>query len=279
MAMLSLALSSRPLTFLRPSRRKPTLHRLLLPKPLATATASASALTPLTPRFDPNSTSGPDPDPTPLFLRPANHPVPAAALDAFRHRAAALVPPSAPHLHHHLRWLLADAIAAGDPSSSDTALLRAPLDDLEDMWQQHVGCRRPFQYVVGNEHWRDLVVAVRDGVLIPRPETEAVVDMVRKVDGFADGWWADLGTGSGAIAVAVARELGPQGKVFAVDVSEVAVEVTRLNVQRYGVQTNGNKQSEFLVDLIRTKWSSSFHSVEAVLDFAEIKRFVTGYRR
>ena len=44
-------------------------------------------------------------------------------------------------------------------------------------------------------------------------------------------------------------------------------------------QTNGNKQSEFLVDLISTKWSSSFHNVEAVLDFAGIKRFVTGYRR
>uniref|UniRef100_K3Z9C5 Methyltransferase domain-containing protein n=2 Tax=Setaria TaxID=4554 RepID=K3Z9C5_SETIT len=229
------------------------------------------------------------------------------------------------------------------------------------MWARHVRDRRPFQYVVGNEHWRDLVVAVRDGVLIPRPETEAVVDMVRNVEGFADGWWADLGTGSGAIAVAVARELGPEGKVFAVDVSEVAIEVARLNVQRYGMQdkveirhgswfepledvkgklmgvisnppyiptddlprlqpevgwhepklaldggkdglehllhlceglssvlkpggffvfeTNGNKQSEFLVDLISTKWSSSFHNVEAVLDFAEIKRFVTGYRR
>jgi hypothetical protein len=44
-------------------------------------------------------------------------------------------------------------------------------------------------------------------------------------------------------------------------------------------QTNGNKQSEFLVDFISTKWSSSFRNVEAVLDFADIKRFVRGYRR
>jgi len=64
------------------------------------------------------------------------------------------------------------------------------------------------------------------------------VDIVREVEGFADGWWADLGTGSGAIAVAVARELGAQGRVFAVDVSEVAVEVATLNVQRYGVQVS-----------------------------------------
>ncbi|KAG2622120.1 hypothetical protein PVAP13_3NG283100 [Panicum virgatum] len=223
--MATLSLSSRPLTFLRPNRTKRPLRRLLRPKPLASSSASASALTPPTPRLDPTDT----PDPTTLFLRPASHPAPAAALAAFRRRAAALVPPSAPHL----RWLL--AAAAADPSS-DPALLRAPLDDLEAMWARHVRDRRPFQYVVGNEHWRDLVVAVREGVLIPRPETEAVVDMVREVEGFADGWWADLGTGSGAIAVAVARELGAQGRVFAVDVSEVAVEVATLNVQRYGVQ-------------------------------------------
>ncbi|CAN6338962.1 unnamed protein product [Urochloa humidicola] len=349
--MAVLSLSSRPLaSSLRPSRPNPPLH-LLRPKRLASSSSSASALTPPTPRPEPT----PDPDPTPLFLRPATHRVPVASLAAFRRRAAALVPPSAPHLHRHLRWLLADA------SSSDPALLRAPLGDLEAMWERHVRDRRPFQYVVGNEHWRDLVVAVREGVLIPRPETEAVVDMVRGVEGFEEGWWADLGTGSGAIAVAVARELGSEGKVFAVDVSEVAVEVARLNVQRYGVQdkveirhgswfepledvkgklmgvisnppyiptddlpglqpevgwhepklaldggkdglehllhlceglssvlkpggffvfeTNGTKQSEFLVDLISTKWSSSFHNVEAVLDFADIKRFVTGYRR
>ncbi|CAL4897780.1 unnamed protein product [Urochloa decumbens] len=361
--MTVLSLSSRPLASLRPSRPSPPLHRLLCSKPLASSSsASAFFLTPPTPRSDPTSTT--DSDPTPLFLRPATYPVPAAALAAFRRRASALVPPSAPHLHRHLRWLLADASSSSpSPSSSDDepALLRAPLGDLEAMWERHVRDRRPFQYVVGNEHWRDMVVAVREGVLIPRPETEGVVDMVRGVEGFEDGWWADLGTGSGAIAVAVARELGPEGKVLAVDVSEVAVQVARLNVQRYGVQdkveirhgswfepledvkgklmgvisnppyiptddlpglqpevgwhepklaldggkdglehllhlceglssvlkpggffvfeTNGNKQSEFLVDLISTKWSSSFHNVEAALDFADIKRFVTGYRR
>ncbi|CAD6269302.1 unnamed protein product [Miscanthus lutarioriparius] len=361
--MAMLALSSRPLTssaFLHSRPRALHLHRLLLPKPLS----SASPLTPPIPRVDPTSTPPPDADPTPLFLRPASHRVPPAALAAFCRRAAALVPPSAPHLHRHLCWLVADATATTSSSSAASdgpVLLRAPLEDLEALWLRHVWERTPFQYVVGNEHWWDLVVTVAEGVLIPRPETEAVVDVVRAVEGFADGWWADLGTGSGAIAVAVARELGAGGRVFATDVSEVAIDVARLNVHRYGVQdkverrhgswfepledlkgklmgvisnppyiptddlpglqpevgwhepklvldgdkdglehlfhlceglssvlkpggffvfeTNGDKQSEFLVDLISTKWSSSFHNVKTVLDFAEIKRFVTGYRR
>ncbi|XP_014757303.1 uncharacterized protein LOC100840562 isoform X1 [Brachypodium distachyon] len=351
-----LSRSTRPI--LSPFLRKPKPSRL--PKPFSSASASASALTPPTPR-SPATTAHVPEDPTPLFLRPPTHPVPAPSLAAFRRRAAALVPPNAPHLHRHLRWLLADASSSTANPDPAVHLLRAPLDELEALWLRHVRDRRPFQYVVGNEHWRDLVVAVRDGVLIPRPETEAVVDMVGSVEGFGDGWWADLGTGSGAIAVAVARMLGPRGRVFATDVSEVAVEVARLNVERYGMQdkveirhgswfepledvkgklmgvisnppyiptddlpglqpevgwhepklaldggkdgldhllhlceglssalkpggffvfeTNGDKQSEFLADFISTKWSSSFCNVEAVLDFADIKRFVRGYRR
>ncbi|XP_044415125.1 uncharacterized protein [Triticum aestivum] len=105
----------------------------------------------------------------PLFLRPSTHPVPEVSVAAFLRRAAAPIPPSAPHLHHHLRWLLADA-SAPSPSGSDLVapyLLRG---------------------LLGNEHWKDLVVAVRDGVLIPGPETEAVVDMVATTDCEQASW-------------------------------------------------------------------------------------------
>jgi release factor glutamine methyltransferase len=74
--------------------------------------------------------------------------------------------------------------------------------------------------------------------------------MVRAVEGFADGWWADLGTGSGAIAVAVARELAAPGRVFATDVSEVAIDVARLNVQRYGVQVSPGGRASLSLFLI-----------------------------
>jgi release factor glutamine methyltransferase len=230
--VLSLSSRSSPVAssfLLRPNRRP---HRLLLStKPLATA---SSELQPPVPCDDPTATGNPDADPTPLFLRPAIHPVPASALAAFRRRASSLAPH---YLHGHLRLLLADA-GADAAAGSDPALLRAPLHVLEALWLGHVRGKRPIQYVVGNERWRDLVVAVREGVLIPRPETAAVVDKVKSVEGFAHGWWADVGTGSGAIAVAVARELGPGGRVFATDISDVAIEVARLNVERYGVQVS-----------------------------------------
>lgn len=79
---------------------------------------------------------------------------------------------------------------------------------------------------------------VKEGVLIPRPETEMVVDLVAEVEGFEKGLWADLGTGSGAIAVGIGRMLQEGGRVFATDLSPVALEVARLNVERYELQVS-----------------------------------------
>ncbi|KAJ0870030.1 putative peptide chain release factor N(5)-glutamine methyltransferase [Helianthus annuus] len=100
--------------------------------------------------------------------------------------------------------------------------------------------RRPFQYVVGCEHWRDLVLSVEEGVLIPRPETELMVDLVEDVvkekKGLKRGLWVDLGTGSGAIGIGIGRVLGDEGRVVAVDVSPVAVQVALFNVRRYNLE-------------------------------------------
>ena len=84
------------------------------------------------------------------------------------------------------------------------------------------------------------MLSVQDGVLIPRPETEVFVDLVgdllAKNRDLREGLWADLGTGSGAIAIAIGRVLGPRGKVIASDLSPVAVAVASFNVQRYSLQ-------------------------------------------
>lgn len=119
--------------------------------------------------------------------------------------------------------------------------LRTELNDLYDLWKQRIEKRRPFQYIVGCEHWRDLVLSVEEGVLIPRPETELIVDLVDNVIKESDcdlknGLWVDLGTGSGAIAIGIGRILGQFGRVVATDLSPVAVRVASFNVQRYNLQ-------------------------------------------
>ncbi len=75
--------------------------------------------------------------------------------------------------------------------------------------------RIPLQYLLGRSHWRDFVLAVGPGCLIPRPETELLVDFtdeaVRGSPELLEAPWADLGTGSGAIAIGVGDILRRRG--------------------------------------------------------------------
>ena len=77
--------------------------------------------------------------------------------------------------------------------------------------------REPFQYLIATQHWRSHVLAVGPGVLVPRPETEAFYDLVTealaKRPPLARLPWADLGTGSGAVAIAAAEALVQHDKV------------------------------------------------------------------
>lgn len=89
--------------------------------------------------------------------------------------------------------------------------------------------REPLQYIEGHAAFRDLVLRVDRRVLIPRPETESLVQAVLDWAEGRDGLTAlDVGTGSGAIALALASE-GPFRRVVAVDLSAGALEVARAN--------------------------------------------------
>lgn len=90
----------------------------------------------------------------------------------------------------------------------------------------------PLQYVVGSAMFHGMRFEVCPGVLIPRPETSALVDIVLdKTGSRRDLSVLDVGTGSGAIAVALARNL-PFSDVVAVDNSDVAVRVASANCKR-----------------------------------------------
>jgi release factor glutamine methyltransferase len=89
----------------------------------------------------------------------------------------------------------------------------------------------PLAYAVGRACFRHLTLDVDERVLIPRPETEQLVDLVLDEMSAAEGGVAiDVGTGSGAIAIALGAE-GHFSRVYATDISRDAVDVARHNVE------------------------------------------------
>jgi release factor glutamine methyltransferase len=92
----------------------------------------------------------------------------------------------------------------------------------------------PIDYILGEREFYGRAFRVRAGVLIPRPETETIIDIVRRECSGLSGWAADIGCGSGALAVTLALEL-PNLRVLATDISETALQVTRENAQVHGV--------------------------------------------
>ena len=104
-----------------------------------------------------------------------------------------------------------------------------------DEWTSRRLRREPLQYILGRVFFRDLELEVTPSVLIPRPETELLVDWAVDRIGGRGGTLLDLGTGSGAIALSVAEER-PAARVTAVDVSDSALAVARRNARRCGVE-------------------------------------------
>jgi release factor glutamine methyltransferase len=92
----------------------------------------------------------------------------------------------------------------------------------------------PFAYLVGYRDFWTLRLAVTPAVLIPRPETELLVERALALCGNANARVADLGTGSGAIALALAHER-PRWQVTATDVSQEALAVARSNAASLGL--------------------------------------------
>lgn len=93
----------------------------------------------------------------------------------------------------------------------------------------------PVAYLVGHREFFGIDLLVDASVMIPRPETERLVEVVGAVlRDHPDPQTVDIGTGSGAIAIAVARLL-PRARVLATDVSPAALGVARANAARAGV--------------------------------------------
>jgi release factor glutamine methyltransferase len=137
-------------------------------------------------------------------------------------------------------WLLADVLGVSRPGLALQAgrALEPPLDARYADAVRRRAAREPLQHIVGTQPFRQVIVQVGPGALVPRPETELLA-----------GWALellpapprrpvviDLGTGSGCIACALAVER-PDAEVIALDVSPEAVALARDNVATLGLAT------------------------------------------
>ncbi len=104
-----------------------------------------------------------------------------------------------------------------------------------EAWLERRAGHEPVQYIVGEQEFFGLKFRVTPDVLIPRPETEHLVEAaLARTDSDASLHIADIGTGSGAIAVALAHAL-PRARVTALDISTAALAVAQENAERQGV--------------------------------------------
>jgi release factor glutamine methyltransferase len=121
--------------------------------------------------------------------------------------------------------------------------LKLSLSQLAQLWQRRLQERVPVQYLTGVAHWRHFSLKVTPAVLIPRPETELLIDLaVEAVKSYGvnpKSHWVDLGTGSGAIAIGLACAL-TNARVYAVDCSSEALAVARLNAENLGFGSRVN---------------------------------------
>jgi len=116
----------------------------------------------------------------------------------------------------------------------------------------------PIQYITGSSEFYGLPFSVGPGVLIPRPETEHLVEEVIRLAGaFAEPRITDIGTGSGAIAVALAQAL-PQAHIAAIDLSSQALAIARGNAIRNHVE---DRVEFFEGDLLVPLAGRSFHII------------------
>lgn len=148
-------------------------------------------------------------------------------------------------------WLLQEftplsnlSLKLGDYREQQAVPSKISIATLTEKWHQRLHQRVPVQYLAGKTPWRNFSLTVTPDVLIPRPETELIIDIAHRLveqhpnkEQLLKGHWADMGTGSGAIAIALAKQF-PEATIHAVDLSKKALAVAQQNAIDNGLNAS-----------------------------------------
>lgn len=106
----------------------------------------------------------------------------------------------------------------------------------------------PYEYIVGEASFYDIHLAVEEGVLIPRPETEILIDLVSEIiDEENITQIAEIGVGSGAISVVLARKF-PKLNIIATDICDTPIQVAGKNIETFGLGEQIELRKSNLID-------------------------------
>jgi release factor glutamine methyltransferase len=162
----------------------------------------------------------------------------------------------------------AELIAAHVHGVKRTELHRVADTDFDARFWEGIGrraAREPLQHITGCAYFRYLELEVGPGVFVPRPETEVMtgwaIDRLRAMD-VAEPVVVDLGTGSGAIALAIAQEV-PRARVHAVEADPLARPWTERNIERLAAAAPYTKGR---VTLHGGDFADSLHELDGQVD-------------
>ena len=135
------------------------------------------------------------------------------------------------------------------------------LNELGTIWEDHLRSSKPIQYLTGITYWRDLKLKVTNKVLIPRSETELIIDIIFKIFGNNSKklFFAELGTGSGAISISLAISY-PSWQGIATDIDQDALAIATKNYE----DSSGKSNLKFSCGY----WWTPFEGLKGKLDLA-----------
>ena len=124
-------------------------------------------------------------------------------------------------------------------NSFDKVSLKIDFQSLKNKWIEHIQSSKPIQYICKSSYWRNFKFELTDDVLIPRVETEQIVEIAKNIIdlNYKEIIFADLGTGSGSIAISLVEE-NRKWKGLATDIDINAINIAKKNHKNISSESN-----------------------------------------